>query len=73
MNARPRPRDSRIQAIAHRQRTRIACRLVFTPLGDWAGLVHGEIDGPRTCYCADPHCVERLRVLLDRMTMALTG
>lgn len=36
-----------------------------------AGLVHGEIDGPRTCYCADTTRIERLRTLLDRMTAAV--
>ena len=30
-----------------------------------AGLIHGEIDGPRTCYCADPRRVDELRELLD--------
>ena len=38
-----------------------------------AGLIHGETDGPRTCYCADPNRIERLRTLLDRMTAALTA
>ncbi len=27
-----------------------------------AGLVQGEIDGPRTCYCIDPEGLRRLRV-----------
>lgn len=26
-----------------------------------AGLVHGEIDGPRVCYCANPDVLARLR------------
>jgi ArsR family transcriptional regulator len=30
-----------------------------------AGLIHGEVDGPRICYCADEIRVERLRALLD--------
>lgn len=30
-----------------------------------AGLIHGEVDGPRICYCADAARVERLRALLD--------
>ena len=30
-----------------------------------AGLVHGEIDGPRTCYCAHPARLARLGELLD--------
>lgn len=29
-----------------------------------AGLIHGEVDGARICYCADPARVERLRALL---------
>ena len=29
-----------------------------------AGLIHGEVDGPRICYCADPARVERLRARL---------
>ena len=29
-----------------------------------AGLIHGEVDGPRICYCADAGRVERLRHLL---------
>lgn len=27
-----------------------------------AGLVQGELDGPRTCYCIDPEGLRRLRV-----------
>jgi ArsR family transcriptional regulator len=30
-----------------------------------AGLVRGEIDGPRVCYCADPDAVKRLSELLN--------
>lgn len=29
-----------------------------------AGLIHGEVDGPRICYCADPGRVRRLQALL---------
>jgi ArsR family transcriptional regulator len=29
------------------------------------GLIHGEVDGPRICYCADSTRIERLRGLLD--------
>jgi ArsR family transcriptional regulator len=29
-----------------------------------AGLVRGEIDGPRVCYCASPERLERLSQLL---------
>ena len=34
-----------------------------------AGLIHGEVDGPRTCYCADPNRIERLRTLLGQMSV----
>lgn len=30
-----------------------------------AGLIHGEVDGARICYCADPAWIERLQGLLD--------
>lgn len=29
-----------------------------------AGLIHGEVDGPRICYCADETRIERLQGLL---------
>ncbi|PCC73412.1 transcriptional regulator, ArsR family [Nannocystis exedens] len=29
-----------------------------------AGLVRGEIDGPRTCYCLDPRTMRRFKALL---------
>lgn len=29
-----------------------------------AGLVRGEVDGPRTCYCLEPAAIEQLRGLL---------
>jgi ArsR family transcriptional regulator len=29
-----------------------------------AGLVQGEIDGPRVCYCVDPQKLKRLKVLI---------
>lgn len=29
-----------------------------------AGLVHGEVDGARICYCADPRRVDLLQTLL---------
>jgi ArsR family transcriptional regulator len=35
-----------------------------------AGLIHGEIDGPRTCYCADPMRLRHLMVLLDGVASA---
>lgn len=30
-----------------------------------AGLIHGETDGPRVCYCADTARLESLRHLID--------
>jgi ArsR family transcriptional regulator, arsenate/arsenite/antimonite-responsive transcriptional repressor len=36
-----------------------------------AGLIHGEVDGLRICYCADPTRVERLQALLSGL-IALT-
>jgi ArsR family transcriptional regulator len=29
-----------------------------------AGLVRGEVDGPRVCYCIEPGMLRRLRVLV---------
>ncbi len=29
-----------------------------------AGLITGEIDGPRTCYCIDQNAMRRLKVLI---------
>jgi len=28
------------------------------------GLIRGEIDGPRTCYCLEPRTLRRLRALV---------
>jgi ArsR family transcriptional regulator, arsenate/arsenite/antimonite-responsive transcriptional repressor len=33
-----------------------------------AGLIHGEVDGTRICYCADATRIERLRGLLSGLT-----
>ncbi len=30
-----------------------------------AGLVRGEIDGPRVCYCIDPGVIERVKTLIQ--------
>lgn len=35
-----------------------------------AGLIQGEIDGPRVCYCVDPRTVKRFQELLDTLTGA---
>ena len=32
-----------------------------------AGLIHGEVDGTRICYCADRTRIDRLRGLLDAL------
>lgn len=29
-----------------------------------AGLVRGEVSGPRVCYCIEPHSLRRLRALV---------
>jgi ArsR family transcriptional regulator len=29
-----------------------------------AGLIRGEIDGPRVCYCVEPHVLRRLKALV---------
>jgi ArsR family transcriptional regulator len=35
-----------------------------------AGLIHGETDGPRTCYCADPTRLQHLQGLLGGLAAA---
>jgi ArsR family transcriptional regulator, arsenate/arsenite/antimonite-responsive transcriptional repressor len=35
-----------------------------------AGLIHGEIDGPRTCYCANVERLERLQSLLETLMLS---
>ena len=32
-----------------------------------AGLVQGEVDGPRTCYCVNPDTVKRFQALVSRL------
>jgi ArsR family transcriptional regulator len=32
-----------------------------------AGIVQGEIDGPRTCYCLVPRAMRRLRALVGTL------
>lgn len=29
-----------------------------------AGLIRGEVDGPRVCYCIDPRALRRLKALV---------
>jgi ArsR family transcriptional regulator len=32
-----------------------------------AGLIRGEIDGPRTCYCVEPRALRRLKALMGSL------
>lgn len=32
-----------------------------------AGLVRGEVDGPRVCYCIDPSGLRQLKLLVDAL------
>ncbi|HTN74535.1 MAG TPA: metalloregulator ArsR/SmtB family transcription factor [Pirellulaceae bacterium] len=32
-----------------------------------AGLVHGEIDGPRVCYCINPVALAELKELIGKL------
>jgi DNA-binding transcriptional ArsR family regulator len=32
-----------------------------------AGLIRGDIDGPRTCYCIEPQALRRLRALVGSL------
>ncbi|MEZ5065387.1 MAG: metalloregulator ArsR/SmtB family transcription factor [bacterium] len=32
-----------------------------------AGLLQGEIDGPRVCYCPDPEVLARARALIEAL------
>jgi len=32
-----------------------------------AGLVRGEVEGPRVCYCIEPQALRRLQQLLGRL------
>lgn len=32
-----------------------------------AGLIRGEVDGPRTCYCVEPGAVALLKALVDAL------
>jgi len=37
------------------------------------GLVAGEIDGPRVCYCANREAVQRFQQLLETLVPRTTG
>jgi ArsR family transcriptional regulator len=32
-----------------------------------AGLIRGDVDGPRVCYCIEPRALRRLRVLVGAL------
>jgi ArsR family transcriptional regulator len=32
-----------------------------------AGLIRGDIDGPRTCYCVEPRALRRLKALVGSL------
>lgn len=32
-----------------------------------AGLIRGEVDGPRVCYCAEPGALRRVRALIGSL------
>ncbi|MGH7741690.1 MAG: ArsR/SmtB family transcription factor [Candidatus Eiseniibacteriota bacterium] len=32
-----------------------------------AGLIQGEVEGPRICYCVQPQALTRLRELMDQV------
>jgi ArsR family transcriptional regulator len=32
-----------------------------------AGLIRGDIDGPRVCYCVEPHALRRLKALVGSL------
>ena len=32
-----------------------------------AGLIRGDVDGPRVCYCIEPRALRRLKVLVAGM------
>ena len=34
-----------------------------------AGLIRGEVDGPRRCYCVEPAAVASLHALIGAMTL----
>lgn len=32
-----------------------------------AGIIRGEVDGPRVCYCLEPAAIARLKALVDAL------
>lgn len=37
-----------------------------------AGIIQGEIDGPRTCYCLNPKAINEIKTLLDSFLGVVT-
>ncbi len=38
-----------------------------------AGLVRGDVEGPKSCYCLDPEVIARVRSDLDELFACLSG
>ncbi len=38
-----------------------------------AGLIRGDIDGPRICYCIEPRALRRLRALIGSLSSTQVG
>lgn len=38
-----------------------------------AGLIQGEVDGPRVCYCIDSHALDTFHSLVDSLQPITTG
>jgi len=38
-----------------------------------AGVITGEVDGPRICYCVDPRAIRKLRELLGALDLPSGG
>lgn len=37
-----------------------------------AGIIRGEVDGPRVCYCLEPAALDALRALVAHLTSPVT-
>ena len=38
-----------------------------------AGWIHGEIEGPRTCYCINPNALKKFRALIHKLFPGTDG
>lgn len=38
-----------------------------------AGIIRGEVDGPRVCYCLEPAAISRLKALVDALGYRVVG